>query len=188
MKLINIPIFCDNSIESLNSVTKLLLPNHQKIFRILVQVILSISRQNKHSFGIAVNFSGMLQRLAIAIITRTTVLHMEKVYQMKSFENELSNLQIERSVKEKLHFWVVGKSLKQIFHVFDRSIQAVVYSHSEHFLDFLNSVEKSLRFDFQLDKTLFFSVRQLDKQSIDLPSDDDLRWGGLGRGAIPDCV
>ena len=64
----------------------------------------------------------------------------------------------------------------------------VVYSHSEHFLDFLNSIEKSLRLDVQLDKTLFFSVRQLDKQSIDLPSDDDLFRGGFGRGAVPDCV
>ena len=50
-------------------------------------MILPISRQNNHPFGITVNFSGMLQRLAVAIITRTTVFHMEKIYQMQTLEN-----------------------------------------------------------------------------------------------------
>lgn len=113
---------------------------------------------------------------------------MEKVEQVQALQDGLGHLQVEGSVEEELDLRVVGEGLQQVFQVFDGGVEAIVNSHAEHFLYFLDRIEQTLGLDFQLGKALFLAIGELHEQSVDFPGDDNLFGGGLGRSPILDGV
>lgn len=74
VQLIDVFVLVDDSVDDLDTIAELLSLDHQKIFGVLLEMILLGTSHDNYSFRIDINFSRVLEGFTVSIVARTLML------------------------------------------------------------------------------------------------------------------